>query len=207
MVLIGLTGGMASGKSTVARMLESKGAVVIDADVIAREVVVPKRPAFRQIIERFGPEMAGADGEIDRKALGDLIFKDPEARRDLEAITLPEIYKEIKWRIEQHRESKQEGAPTEFVVVDAALLVETGGAELLGLDALVVVRSQRDLQIQRAVAHRNMGDEEASARLAAQAPISEKLAAADYVIDNRGSLEELQESVDTLWAELVKKFK
>lgn len=200
MILIGLTGGLASGKSTVARMLESKGAEVINADVIARQVVAPGRPAFRQIVDRFGREMVGPDGTLDRQALADLVFEDTGARRDLESITLPEIYDEIERLIDQHRSSDR------FVVVDAALLVETGEAKSLGLNALVVVRCEQDLQIRRAIEHRGMDKAQAGARLAAQAPMSLKLAAADYVIDNRGSMEELQESVDTLWSELAKRF-
>ncbi len=207
MILIGLTGGLASGKSTVAGMLESKGGEVIDADVIARQVVTPGRPAFQQIVDRFGLEMVGPDGTLDRQALADLVFKDAAARRDLESITLPEIYSEIARLIEEHRGSRR------FVVVDAALLVETadrGGSTgrlgPLGFDALVVVRSEQDLQIQRAIEHRGMDELQAGARLASQAPMSLKLAAADYVIDNRGSMEELRDGVDTLWSALEKRF-
>ena len=205
MILIGLTGGLASGKSSVARMLESKGAEVIDADVIAREVVTSGRPAFQQIVDRFGEEMVHPDGTLDRSSLANLVFEDGEARRDLESITLPGIYAEIMRLIESHRLTDA------VVVVDAALLVETAepGAKTggpLGLDALVVIRSEEDLQIQRAIDRKGMDREQASARLAAQAPMSLKLAAADYVIDNRGSLEDLQESVDTLWSELERRF-
>ena len=207
MILIGLTGGLASGKSTVARMLESKGGEVIDADVIARQVVAPGSPAFGQIVDRFGREVVGPDGTLNRQALADLVFKDAAARSDLESITLPEIYSEIARLIEQYRASDR------FVVVDAALLVETadrGGSTgrlgPLGLDALVVVRSEQDLQIKRVIEHRGMDEVQAGARLASQAPMSLKLAAADYVIDNRGSMEELRDSVDTLWSELEKRF-
>ena len=205
MILIGLTGGLASGKSSVARMLESKGAEVIDADVIAREVVTSGRPAFQQIVDRFGEEMVASDGTLDRKTLANLVFENAEARRDLESITLPGIYAEIMRLIESHRLTDA------VVVVDAALLVETAepGAKIggpLGLDALVVIRSEEDLQIQRAIDRKGMDREQASARIAAQAPMSLKLAAADYVIDNRGSLEDLQKSVDTLWSELERRF-
>lgn len=199
MVLIGLTGGIASGKSTVARLLAERGAAVIDADVIAEEVRRPGGEGYDAIVARFGPEILADGGEIDRQKLGTKVFSDEGARIDLQAITHPLIYAQIVERI------KEAANTHEVVVVDAALLVETlpDRGRALGIDALVVVAADPDVQTDRLARDRGMTSQDAALRITAQAPIEKKLAVADYVIDNRGSLEDLESSVDLLWNELT----
>jgi dephospho-CoA kinase len=200
-VLIGLSGGFASGKSTVAGMLEARGAVVIDADRIAHEVISARGPAYPAVVDRFGPGILAPDGDIDRGKLARTVFNDPDARRDLEALTHPEIFAEIARRLAAERERAG------VVVLDAALLVETGAHRgLLPMAALVVVAAEPEDQIERAARRRGLTRQEARARIASQAPIEAKLAAADYVIDNRGDLAELERNVDALWEDLLARF-
>ncbi|HEY2668487.1 MAG TPA: dephospho-CoA kinase [Actinomycetota bacterium] len=200
MILIGLSGGIGSGKSTAARLLEARGAVVLDADLIAHEILAPGGAAVGAVMARFGPEVAGPDGGIDRRRLRSVVFADPAARRDLEAITHPLIYAAMASRLGGTFE------PDTVVVVDAPLLVETGGRDRVGMQALVVVAAEQSQQIERVVARGGMTAEEAAAVIAAQAPAERKLAAADYVLDNRGSLADLEAGVETLWAELLGRF-
>lgn len=202
MILIGLTGGIASGKSTVARLLESKGALVIDADKIGHEVIAPGGPAFESVVERFGKDILTADGLIDRTRLGPIVFADEKALADHTALTHPHIVEEIVKRIDAER------AGDRVVVIDAALLVEglaKDRGKALGLDALVVVSTNVEEQIRRMIDERGMEEPAAKARIGSQAPPEKKLAAADYVIDNRGSLEDLKKSVDLLWDDLNKR--
>lgn len=200
MILIGLSGGIGSGKSTAARLLEARGAVVLDADLIAHEILALGGAAVGAVTARFGPEVAGPDGGIDRRRLRSVVFADPAARRDLEAITHPLIYAAMASRLGGTFE------PDTVVVVDAPLLVETGGRDRVGMQALVVVAAEQSQQIERVVARGGMTAEEAAAVIAAQAPAERKLAAADYVLDNRGSLADLEAGVETLWAELLGRF-
>jgi dephospho-CoA kinase len=199
-ILIGLSGGIGSGKSTAARLLEARGAVVLDADLIAHEILAPGGAAVGAVLQRFGPEVAGPDGGIDRRRLRSLVFADPAARRDLEAITHPLIYAAMASRLGGTFEEDT------VVVVDAPLLVETGGRDRVGMQALVVVAAEQSQQIERVVARGGMTAEEAAAVIAAQAPAERKLAAADYVLDNRGSLADLEAGVETLWGELLERF-
>jgi dephospho-CoA kinase len=199
-ILIGLSGGIGSGKSTAARLLEARGAVVLDADLIAHEILAPGGPAVGAVLQRFGPEVAGPDGGVDRRRLRSVVFADPAARRDLEAITHPLIYAAMASRLGGTFEQDA------VVVVDAPLLVETGGRERVGMRALVVVAAEQSQQIERVVARGDMTAEEAAAVIAAQAPAERKLAAADYVLDNRGSPADLKAGVETLWAELLERF-
>jgi dephospho-CoA kinase len=199
-ILIGLSGGIGSGKSTAARLLEARGAVVLDADLIAHEILAPGGPAVGAVLQRFGPEVAGPDGGVDRRRLRSVVFADPAARRDLEAITHPLIYAAMASRLGGTFEQDA------VVVVDAPLLVETGGRERVGMQALVVVAAEQSQQIERVVARGGMTAEEAAAVIAAQAPAERKLAAADYVLDNRGSPADLKAGVETLWAELLERF-
>jgi dephospho-CoA kinase len=199
MLVIGLSGGIASGKSTVARLLEERGAEVIDADRIGHAVLAPRGAARDEVLARFGPEVLGPDGGIDRARLGALVFADPVARRDLEAISHPHIYAEMERRLAQPH---AEGA---VVVIDAPLLVETGGARALGIRALAVVAATPEQQLDRAVA-RGTPPDRALAVIAAQASLSAKMAAADYVIDNRGALADLEAGVATFWADLTARF-
>jgi len=199
-ILIGLSGGIGSGKSTAARLLEARGAVVLNADLIAHEILAPGGAGVSAVLQRFGPEVAGPDGGIDRRRLRSLVFADPAARRDLEAITHPLIYAAMASRLGGTFEQDT------VVVVDAPLLVETGGRDRVGMQALVVVAAEQSQQIERVVARGGMTAEEAARVIAAQAPAERKLAAADYVLDNRGSLADLEAGVETLWADLLDRF-
>jgi dephospho-CoA kinase len=199
-ILIGLSGGIGSGKSTAARFLEARGAVIVDADRIAHEILAPRGAGVAAVAERFGQGVVGGDGGIDRPKLRSVVFADPAARRDLEAITHPLIYAGLTSRL------GGSFGPNTVVVVDAPLLVETGGRDLLGIQALVVVAAEQSQQIQRVVARGGMTAEEAATVIAAQAPAERKLAAADYVLDNRGSPEALEAGVETLWVELLERF-
>ncbi|MEO7804629.1 MAG: dephospho-CoA kinase [Actinomycetota bacterium] len=199
MKLIGLTGGIASGKSTVASMLREKGAIVLDADIIGHEVYERDQPAYALVVDRFGEGVVAANGSIDRKALGEIVFNDTEARCDLEAIVHPEIFREIAARIAERITTD------DLVVVDAPLIVETlgpGRAGPLELDALVVVSTSPQDQIERLVRDRTMTPHDARTRIDAQAPLESKIAAADYVIHNRGDLENLRASVDLFWVDV-----
>ncbi len=201
MVLIGLSGGFASGKSTVAGMLEARGAMVMDADRIAHEVISVGGPAYWGVVDRFGPGILGPGGRIDRGKLARIVFSDPQARRDLEAITHPEIFAEINQRLASVRDQAS------IAILDAALLVESGAYQgLLPMKALVVVAAGTEDQLERAARRRGISREQAQARIASQAPIEAKLAAADYVIDNRGGLAELKRSADALWEDLLARF-
>jgi dephospho-CoA kinase len=196
MLLVGLTGGIASGKSTVSAMLAERGAEVIDADHIARQVVMPGTPAWCKIRDHFGPGVLFADGSIDRQALADIVFADPAKLTLLNEITHPAIFARIADLLEAHHDQD------EVVVLDAALLIEAGLAE--GVDVLVVVHSPREIQVER-LAAKGMGERDASARIAAQLAPERRLERADIVIDNTGSLEGLGRRVDQLWAELQRR--
>lgn len=191
---VGLTGGIASGKSEVARRLAEHGAVVIDADDLAREVVAPGTPGHAAVVERFGHEILRADGVIDRKRLGAIVFADEAARSALNAIVHP--------LVRAGAAAREDAAPQGAIVVhDIPLLVETGQQDRF--DVVVVVAASPQLQRHRLLAGRGMAPEAADARLAAQAPLAEKVAAADVVIDNNGTLAELQRQVDACWAQLA----
>jgi dephospho-CoA kinase len=201
MPVVGLTGGIASGKSTVASLLRRRGAIVIDADAIARRLVDPGMPALGEIRKRFGPEFVRADGALDRKRLGELVFADAEARRKLNSLLHPLIFEGIRQQLATTDASRVR-------IVEAALLVESAPWESgeLELDALIVVASPPELQKQRLAAERAMSEADAAARIAAQVDAEQRTAAADYVIDNRGSLAELEEEVDRVWQQLLSRF-
>lgn len=191
---VGLTGGIGSGKSTVSARLAELGAVVVDYDLLAREAVEPGTPALAAIRERFGDAVVAADGSLDRPALGAVVFADETARRDLEAITHPAIRDLAAARIG--------AAPDDAVVVhDHPLLVDMGMAA--ACDVVVVVDLPPELQVRRLVEQRGMTETDARARLAAQTSREQRLAAADEVLDNRGSREELLAAVDALWTRLT----
>lgn len=193
MLRIGLTGGIASGKSEVTRLLAALGAVVIDADVLAREVVAPGTDGLTEVTAVFGPGVLDPSGALDRPALGRVVFGDEAARRKLEAIIHP--------RVRARAASLEAEAPPDAVVVHAIpLLVETGQARKF--DQLVVVDVPEDVQVERLVRTRGMSEAEARARIAAQASRDERRAAADVVLDNSGTLADLERQVRELWDRL-----
>lgn len=197
MHLIGLTGGIASGKTTVSDMLTMRGAIVIDADKIAREVVEPGTKGLCRVVETFGDAILRPDGTLDREALGRIVFDDPEANGRLRAIVHPEIGRVIAQRVEELRAR----ADDTIVVLDAALLVETGRT---GLEKLIVVAATPQVQVDRLVRNRGMTVADAEVRLRSQASIEEKIAKADIVIWNNGSIAELERRVDEVWSELAR---
>jgi dephospho-CoA kinase len=194
---VGLTGGIASGKSTVDRMLEIAGAHVIDADAVAHGLLEPGHPERDRVEERFGRSVVRKNGSIDRKALGAIVFTDTGARADLNAILHPGVRRE-----ESRLKERLRRAGGGIVVTDAALLVETGSYR--EYHRLVVVACDPSLQIARLLARTpGMGAAGARQRLAAQAPVEQKLALADYIIDTSGSLSETEEQVMRLYQQLV----
>jgi len=193
-LLIGLTGGIGSGKSTVSALLADHGAVIIDADRITRELQEPGTDVFGAMVERFGPAIVAADGTLDRQAVADIVFRDPEALQALNAIVHPAVAAEIGRRL-------QEAADTDHVVVlDVPLLVESGRDDLA---ALVVVDVDPEVAVERLVAQRGMREDDARARMAHQAGREDRLARADEVLDNAGDRESLRAQVDGLWGRLV----
>ncbi len=193
---VGLTGGIGSGKSTVAGRLVEHGAVLVDADRIAREVVAPGEPAYRALVERFGPAVLSADGTIDRPALAAMAFADPGALADLNAITHPAVGATmLARRVAAHPEST-------VVVCDIPLL-RPEHRHLLQLDLVVVVDCPVDVALERLVLRRQMDPDDARSRMAAQISREERIAGADVVIDNSGSLDQVLEVTDRLWAQLV----
>ena len=201
--VIALSGGIGTGKSTVARMLEKLGALVVDADAIVHELQAPGMPMLAEIAAAFGPELIGADGALDRARLGALVFRDPEARRRLGQIVHPGVGAEMRRRLEAAGESG-----VALVVLDIPLFFEgrkagTGSASQLGVDASVLVYAPEPLQIERQVARDGCDRDEALRRVRSQLPIEEKRALADFVIDNSGSLADTERQVRELYERLV----
>jgi dephospho-CoA kinase len=191
-LLLGLTGNIATGKSEVARILAELGAGVIDADKVAHEVMQPGGPAYAAVLDAFGPEVVAADGSIDRRRLGAIVFRDPAALRRLEAAVHPQTIAEVERRI------ARAGEP--LVVVEAIKLIEAGMQR--GYDALWVVTAPRQVQIARLVAGRGLTEAEAALRVDAQPLQEEKAALADLVLVNDGSLEALREKVEAAWTQI-----
>jgi len=190
---VGLTGGIGSGKSEVSRRLAAQGAVVIDADLIAREVVEPGTEGLAEVVGAFGDQVLRPDGELDRGRLGDLVFADPELRGKLNAIIHPRVARRMA-------ELEQAAGPGAIVVHDVPLIAENGRAG--AYDVVVVVDAPPKVQAERLVRRRGMTREQARARMAAQASREQRLAIADIVIDSSGSLTELDRQVGDLWAQL-----
>jgi dephospho-CoA kinase len=193
--IIGLTGGIAAGKSTVSGRWAEQGAVVVDADRLARDAVAPDSPGLEQVTERFGPSVIAPDGSLDRPALGAIVFSDPAARKDLEAITHPEV-----WRLAQASiDAAEQADPDAVVVYDVPLLAEARGSRPLRFDAVVVVDAPAAMRIERLVQHRGMSRQEAERRVGAQASDADRLALADHVVDATGTLEDTIRSADQVW--------
>ena len=191
MRVFGLTGNTGTGKTTVAKLLADRGICVVDADEIARVIVEPGEPALREIVDAFGPQYLDDAGRLRRQALGRLVFSDQKALRDLEAITHPRIAARASSAF-----TSAAAQGVELAVYDSAILVETGQAG--DFAGLIVVTCSRELQLQRIVARDGLSADDASARIDAQMPLVEKVAMADYVIENVGAFAELSVAVDDL---------
>lgn len=193
---MGLTGGIGSGKSSVSARLQEHGAVVVDADLLARKVVAAGTPGLSRVVERFGAEVLRPDGELDRPALGRRVFSDPAALADLNAIVHPLVGKRTA---ELTAAAQSQG--TRVLVHDVPLLVENGLAGRY--DLVVVVAASPATQLDRLVRLRGMPEPDARARIAAQRPLGDKVAVADHVLDNDGTPEQLAAQADALWEQLL----
>lgn len=190
MRLIGLTGGIGSGKSSVSMLLAQRGAVVVDADAITRDLQRPGEPVLAAMVERFGPDILQADGTLDRQAVADIVFTDAASLTDLNAIVHPAVGAEIARRM------AEEALTEHIVILDVPLLVESGRDDL---DALVVVDVDPAVAVERLVSHRGFRADDAWARIRRQASREDRLAKADVVVDNSGNLEDLAREVARLW--------
>ena len=191
MLVVGLTGGIGSGKSTVSALLAAKGAVVVDADAVTREVQQPGTSVFQAMVERFGPGIVAEDGELDRAAVADIVFADPEALADLTGIVHPAVGAGIAEKMASLAETDA------IVVLDVPLMVESKrGYPVAGL---VVVDADPEVAVRRLVESRGMREDDVRARMARQASREERLARADRVVDNSGSLRDLARQVDAVW--------
>ena len=190
MLVVGLTGGIGSGKSTVSKLLAEQGAVVIDADAIVHEVQAPGGAAYQPMIDHFGPAVLVGDGTFDRQAIAEIVFNDPEQLAALNAIVHPLVGQAIMERLEA------QAATDNVVILDVPLLVESGRSDMAGT---IVVDAPVETAVSRAVARGPANEEDVRARIAKQATREERLAKADFVIDNSGSLEELTAQVAKAW--------
>ena len=190
MKLIGLTGGIGSGKSTVSAKLAELGAVIVDADAITRELQQPGEPIFNAIVERFGPQVVAPDGTLDRQALADIVFNDKAALADLNQMTHPGVGIAISERVEAQRSTDN------VVILDVPLMVESG---MYAVSGLIVVDCPPEEAIRRLVAFRGMSETDVKARMARQASREDRLAKADVVIDNSGTPEELDAQIANIW--------
>ena len=197
MLLVGLTGGIGAGKSTVANLLADRGAVIVDADEAARAVVEPGEPALAKLVDRFGPGILDADGRLDRAAVAKVAFADDESRRDLEAITHPAINEEFTRRVAD--------APSDAVVVlDVPLLAESEQARKRPYQTVIVVEAPRDVRLAR-LETRGVNRADAESRMAAQADDEERRKLATYVVDNGGDLVALERQIDEIWSDLERR--
>jgi len=190
MLLIGLTGGIGSGKSTVSAALAARGAAVVDADAIVRELQEPGTVVFDEMVERFGPGIVAEDGTLDRAAVAEVVFTDPEALADLNKIVHPRVGEEIARRLLELAETDR------VVILDVPLLVESGRDDMAGT---IVVDLDPEVAVQRLVEHRGFSEEDARNRIARQVSREERLAKADFVVENHGSLEDLDPQIDAAW--------
>lgn len=197
MLLVGLTGGIATGKTIVSNMFVKLGAHLIDADVIARDVVKPYKPAWQEIVAAFGKSVIYENNEINREKLGTSVFNDPEKRKQLEAITHPRIIEEENRQVNELRKKFKSG----IIILDAALLIEAGYHKRT--DKLVVVYLDRKTQIKRLMMRDNVSLADAEKRLDSQMSLDEKVKLADYVIDNNKSLDEVEKQVSEIYKKLA----
>lgn len=195
-VVIGLTGGIGAGKSVAAQLFAELGAVIVDADEVAREVVMPGQPALAEIVQAFGQEVLTTDGELNRQVLAQLVFADSEKLAELNRITHPRIIQHIDELVQKHR---KQGA--EVIIIDAALLIETGLWR--NVDKVLVVAAEDETRIRRIIRRNGFSREEAQKRLQSQMPQDEKVRQADFVIYNEGSLRELEVQVRRVWEEIL----
>ena len=194
MILVGLTGGIGSGKSTVSSLLEGRGAIIIDADAIVREVQLPGSPVLAELASKFGPEVLAADGSLDRQAVANIVFTDPEALKSLNAIVHPAVGKEMNRRMIEQRTTKN------VVILDIPLLTENPRE---GLQGKIVVDVPVEVQVERLVKFRGFDEADARARISRQATREQRLLTADFVIDNSHDLESLIPQIDKVWDWLV----
>jgi dephospho-CoA kinase len=195
-LIVGLTGGIASGKSTVARFFRELGAYVIDADRLAREVLEPGKPGFKEVLEAFGEGYLSSDGSLNRERLAHLVFSDSQARKRLEAIVHPKLL-ELRQKLVGEIIAKD---PHAVIISDAPLLIETGLHTQV--DVVVVVWVPREVQIERLMERDGLSRQEAEERLRSQIPLSEKLAFAHYVVDDSRSMEDARQQVKNIFSEL-----
>lgn len=194
MILVGLTGGIGSGKSTVSEMLAARGAIIVDADAIVREIQEPGSPVIDQLVETFGPTVVDGDGALDRQAMANIVFTDPEALKKLNAIVHPAVGAEMNRRVLAQR------ATDNVVVLDIPLLTENPRE---GLQGRIVVDVPEEVQVRRLVEFRGFTEDDARARMSRQATREERLSKADFVVDNSGTREDLPTQVDALWSWLT----
>ena len=190
MILVGLTGGIGSGKSTISSLLEGKGAIIIDADAIVREVQLPGSPVLTELAEKFGSNVLAPDGSLDRQAVANIVFTDPDALKALNAIVHPAVGKEMNRRMIEQRTTDH------VVILDIPLLTENPRE---GLQGKIVVDVPVEVQVVRLVQYRGFDEADARARISRQATREQRLATADFVVDNSGDLADLQPQIDKLW--------
>ena len=189
-ILVGLTGGIGSGKSTISSLLEGKGAIIIDADAIVREVQLPGSAVLAELAAKFGPGVLAADGSLDRQAVANIVFTDPDALKALNAIVHPAVGKEMNRRMIEQRTTDH------VVILDIPLLTENPRE---GLQGKIVVDVPVEVQVVRLVQYRGFDEADARARISRQATREQRLATADFVVDNSGDLADLQPQIDKLW--------
>jgi dephospho-CoA kinase len=195
-ILVGLTGGIGAGKSTVSALLAERGAVIVDADAIVRELQAPGAPVFEAMVARFGPGIVAADGSLDRAAVAATVFADPDALKDLNAIVHPAVNEEIRRRV------AAEVGGDRIVVLDIPLLAEGAkdGKPRYPVAGTIVVDTPVEVAVDRLVRHRGLTEADARARIGRQATREQRLALADRVVDNGGSPDELAPQIEQLWA-------
>ena len=198
-LIVGLTGGIVGGKSTVASMFRDLGAKIIDADILGHSVILPYKPARKKIVKLFGEDILRNDLTIDREKLGKIVFADQALLKKLNEITHPEIIKLIKKEINMARNKTHN--QEKILVIDAALIYEAKIDRLM--DKIIVVYIDEDEQIKRLIKRNNLSKDEASQRVKSQIPMKEKIRMADYVIDNNDKLDKTKKQVETIWQELI----